>query len=65
MPDNDSNFMFDNGDEVRIRISGEQGTIEARADYRNGSENQYYLHYKASDGRAVFGWFDSSKIEKV
>jgi len=56
-----SNFEFENGERVIIACSGEQGVIIGRAEYST-SENQYYLRYKAGDGRAVDSWWAESAL---
>jgi hypothetical protein len=57
-----SNFKLGLGSKVRIEVSGEEGTVEGRAEYRS-IENQYYVRYKAGDGRAVEAWWSESAIE--
>ena len=49
---------------TKISISGEEGVITGRAEYTD-APNQYYLHYKAADGRAVDGWFLEDQIESM
>ena len=58
-------FKFGLREQVRIIVSGEEGSITSRAEYANGAENGYNVHYKAADGRAVCGWYDESQIEAV
>jgi len=58
-----SEFKFCNGDKVMIECSGEEGVILGRAEYST-SENQYYLRYKAGDGRAVDSWWQESALIK-
>ena len=43
--------------------SDETGVIIARAQYTS-SENQYYIIYKAGDGRQITSWWDEGHIEK-
>lgn len=57
-------FKFDLSQLVSVRISDEWGEVRGRAQYAN-SENQYYVHYKAADGRAVTQWFDESTLDAV
>jgi hypothetical protein len=54
-------FKFKNGDSVRIVASGETGTVEGRAEYTT-SENQYWMRYKAGDGRAEEKWWGESAL---
>ena len=58
-------FKFGLNQLVEIAVSGEFGAVKARAEYANGSENGYYVHYKAGDGRAVTQWFDESDLVMV
>ncbi|WP_140920813.1 hypothetical protein [Limnobaculum xujianqingii] len=55
-------FKYPLGAIVKIKVSGEEGHVKGRADYAM-TENQYYIHYQANDGRAVSVWFDESDIE--
>lgn len=54
-------FKFELKTEAIITVSGEIGTIIARAEY-DESENQYFLRYRAADGRAVESWWCESAI---
>ena len=54
-------FKFELGAEVKIEISGEQGTIIGRAEYAE-SANCYYLRYKTTDGRAIESWWGESAL---
>jgi hypothetical protein len=57
-------FKFDIDDIVTITASGERAEVVGRAEYRN-AENQYYLYYKAADGRAVEAWWAESRLEII
>jgi len=57
-------FKFNHGDKVRIIASGESGEVIGRADYKT-AENNYYIRYKAGDGRATEAWWQESAIELV
>ncbi|OWF73319.1 hypothetical protein B4902_08565 [Yersinia frederiksenii] len=57
-------FKFEIGQLVEPRISDEWGEVKARAEYMT-SENQYFIYYKAADGRAVSAWFNESDLEAV
>lgn len=50
------------GQVVRVKISGEEGHVKARAEYTNCC-NQYLIHYMAADGRAVDSWFEEGELE--
>lgn len=58
-------FKFGLNQLVEIVVSGEFGAVKARADYASGSENGYYIHYKAGDGRAVTQWFYEGDLVMV
>ena len=55
-------FKFELGQEVEIGISGEQGYIKGRAEYTEDAD-QYYVHYKAGDGRACFSWLSGTELK--
>ena len=57
-------FKFNHGDKVQIVASGETGEVIGRADYKTAEDN-YYLRYKAADGRAVEAWWQVDAIELV
>lgn len=57
-------FKFDLNQFVAISISDEMGHIKSRAESCNHC-NQYLVHYKAADGRAVESWFDEDDIIAV
>ena len=54
-------FNYELGEEITITASGETGDICGRAEY-SAQENQYYIHYKAADGRAVEAWWGESAL---
>ncbi|KZL17639.1 hypothetical protein PsAD2_02975 [Pseudovibrio axinellae] len=56
-----SNFKFQLNDTVKITASGETGTIKSRAEHTTGTNN-YRIHYKAADGRAVEAWWDECDL---
>lgn len=56
-------FAFKLNQSVLVKVSGEKGTVEARAEYAAGN-NQYFVHYRAADGRAVTTWFDEHHLEE-
>ncbi|MFC0140625.1 hypothetical protein ACFFJN_11355 [Erwinia mallotivora] len=57
-------FKFELNQFVEIGISGEMGHIKSRAESCNHC-NQYQIHYKSADGRAVERWFDEEDIVAV
>ncbi|ELV7527156.1 hypothetical protein QMU90_000927 [Edwardsiella ictaluri] len=57
-------FKFGLSQMVNVRVSDEFGEVRGRAQYAN-TENQYYIHYRAADGRAVSAWFDESLLVAV
>lgn len=54
-------FEFELADKVTVSVSGEVGEIKGRAEYKTGP-NQYWIIYKAADGRAVTSWFDAEDL---
>ncbi|MFQ6292906.1 hypothetical protein ACLMO3_21445 [Yersinia enterocolitica] len=54
-------FDFELGQEVVITISGEQGSVKARAEYLSGSV-QYYIFYKDATGRALSEWIEEADL---
>jgi len=56
-------FKFELGDEVAISSSGEMGKIVGRVEYLYRGENEYLVHYKAADGRAVEAWWEEPMLE--
>lgn len=60
-PENAKYFAYAHGDTVVIEVSGEVGTVIARADYP-AKEASYCVRYKAADGRACEAWWDESAL---
>lgn len=54
-------FKHELGQVVNVTISEEEGRIKARAEYAHGP-NQYLLHYRTADGRAVDAWFEEGEL---
>jgi hypothetical protein len=57
-------FAFNIGDLVQISCSGETGVVIGRAEHQY-AQNQYYIRYKAADGRATDQWWDESALVAV
>ncbi len=57
-------MKFSLGDEISIVLSGEQGYVDAYAVYQH-SPVQFYIKYKAADGRAVSGWFGAEELDML
>jgi hypothetical protein len=55
-------FKFELGQKVKVSISGEVGFVKGRAEYQH-LQNQFFVHYKAADGRATDAWFDESELD--
>lgn len=55
-------FKFEIGARVKITMSGETGTVIARADYRDACD-AYLVLYRAADGRAVSVWWNDPDLE--
>lgn len=54
-------FKFDIGQQVAIHASGESGEVLGRAEYAT-AENNYFIRYKAADGRATEAWWAESAL---
>lgn len=54
-------FKFGLKQVVKIKESDETGTVHGRAEYSN-AENNYYIRYKAADGRATEAWWVESAL---
>lgn len=61
---NQAEFTFALNQSVVINASSEEGRVISRAQYVT-SEDDYLLHYRAADGRAVTGWFGESMISPL
>jgi len=55
-------FKFELKQVVVIEESGESGTVQGRGEYV-ASENQYFVRYKAADGRATEQWWPESALQ--
>lgn len=58
-------FKFGLNQLVEIAVSGEFGEVKVRAEYANGSEDGYCVHYKNANGSATSKWFDESDLVMV
>ncbi len=58
-----SHFKFDLKEDVIISCSGESGEIIGRAEYVSW-DDQYFIRYKAADGRAEEEWWSESALFK-
>lgn len=54
-------FKFTLGQATTITASGEKGEVVGRADFKH-QEDQYFIRYKAADGRAVESWWTESAL---
>lgn len=54
-------LKFQLGQRVRLTESGEEGSIIARAEYLT-QEAQYYVRYRAADGRQTEVWWGESAL---
>lgn len=59
--DQPKSFRFTLKQQVVITCSGEVAEVIARAEYSN-SENNYYVRYRAADGRATETWWCESAL---
>lgn len=51
-----SEWEFELGREVKIKISGEKGQVVGRVQYLD-IQSQYQVNYLTTDGRAAQNWF--------
>jgi hypothetical protein len=59
-----SDFKFQLGEPVKINISGETGEVIGRSEYV-ASAPQYFVLFKAADGRAVTAWWEADFLSSV
>lgn len=55
-------FKFNLGEKVTVDVSGETGEVLGRAEYTT-SANNYYVRYRAADGRAVEAWWQEDALK--
>lgn len=53
-------FLFELGDEVKLVVSDERGTVVGRAEY--STHTSYLVYYKAADGCATSAWVDAGYL---
>lgn len=58
----DKTFAFKLDQTVTIAASGETGVIIGRSEYTT-AENNYYIRYRAADGRATEQWWQESALK--
>jgi len=54
-------FKFRMNSKVKIKVSGETGTVIARAEYTNG-ENNYRIRYVLNNGVGTERWWTESAL---
>lgn len=59
-----SRFQFNLDEQVRFRVSGEEGKIIGRAEYSHMS-NSYMVEYKDASGRARVEWWIEHSLEST
>jgi hypothetical protein len=57
-------FKFQIGQLVKIDISGEEGQVIGRAEYL-ATPPQYFVLFKAADGRAVTAWWEADFLSSI
>ena len=50
------------GTVVQIRASGEQGIVTGFCLHQRSKANQFFVEYKAADGRATEAWFHEDQL---
>jgi hypothetical protein len=58
-----SPFIFELGQPVRIRCSGEAGHVIGRTEYLDTHPHNYYVRFKSSTGRACEEWWTAAALE--
>lgn len=61
---NKNDFEFDMGDTVHIKVSGEQGQVIGRADYKH-DQNYFQIRYRTSNGTATTRWWGADALLKI
>lgn len=61
MDEHENKFKFELGASAAIAVTGEAGTVIGRAQYIE-NENNYFLLYRAADGRATKQWWKESEL---
>ena len=56
-------FRFSLNETVGMVTSDEVGKVIGRAEYLDG-EDQYFVRYKAADGRQVENWWSDSALTR-
>lgn len=54
-------FKYSLGDQVKLALSGERGSVIGRAEYEHVPP-AYFVRYVAADGRQVEEWFSASAL---
>lgn len=54
--------MFGLGNDVEIIVSGERGVVTGEARHMRSSQKQYFVEYRAADGRPTEAWFFEDQI---
>ncbi|WP_243612959.1 hypothetical protein [Shimia aestuarii] len=54
-------FTYELDQRVRLLMTEETGVIIGRAEYQTGPNN-YYVAYKAADGRQMCAWWEENLI---
>jgi hypothetical protein len=59
----DKTFEFELNQAVQISVSGEQGIVLGRAEYAETPVPQYFVRFKAADGRACEAWWSEKALQ--
>lgn len=59
----ENKFKYEIGESVKMALTEERGVVTARAEYQSQAP-QYYVLYKAADGRQVENWFSDYALSK-
>lgn len=59
-------MKFQIGQQLRHKVSGEQGVCKGRSEYSTElGEPQYFISYRDAQGQATRAWWQESDLETV
>ncbi len=60
------NFVYDNGDVLKDRVTGLEGVVMVRAEYSTGCHHYGLLPQEINDSKEPdWTWFDQSRLDLV
>lgn len=58
-------FLFNLGSNVVIDLNNITAQVIGRAEYLNGTPNNYWLYYLDAQGDAIKNWFEEQELSPV